>query len=261
MYTWHVRLLLVVAVPFTLAIGVWSFYTDIHYENSEETLDSQNTADASVRNANVSTSTESSPVEQSTPEAQVEIPGNFFCNTIAEKTHNEISHSLENLQEQHSPGSCIISIGNNVSFIFSFEDIREKGNGDPKFILNIYTLPKTLVQSLPLDYSWQYDEYSVNLHDDINFDGYRDLLLRVLSPRAAQFSYYIYNPMTNKFEVDEVLSDIFSPIFDPIHKTISATPDIPNYYYDANGDQQYYTSEEQTTVFEFKNGSYVAKVQ
>lgn len=176
-----------------------------------------------------------------------------LCDEISDKS---ISSNLEsNSSTEHAtPGFCDISIGKNLSYKFSFENISKQAN--PEFVLNIYSSNNNIIQSIPLDYAWSFNNLTINLHDDINADGYKDLLVRVFAPRAAQFTYYIYNPTKKIFEKSDVLSNIFLPTFDAKNMTIKATADIPNYYYDDNGNQQYYTPEEQTTVFKFKDGKY-----
>ena len=124
---------------------------------------------------------------------------------------------------------------------------------EQNFVLNIYTPESVLMQTIPIAYSTYSD---INLHDDINFDGYKDLLVRVQSPRASQFTYYIYNPSKKIFEADDNLSNIFTPTFDSKDKLITCIPDIPNYYTDENGDQQYYSAAEQTSVYKFQDGKY-----
>lgn len=197
------------------------------------------------------------PVPSSISSAEVALvkPDEKFCNDIVHKTHRENFNDGLNPEEFTTPSVCTLDIGKNTSYLFSFESTSTEVGTD--FFLNIYTPDHTFLQTLPFDYSWQYDVHTINLHDDINFDGYNDLLLRVASPRAAQFTYYIYNPKTKIFEADDKLSNIFSPTFDTKKRTITATPEIPNYYIDDNGEQQYYTPEEQTTVFRFRNGKYV----
>lgn len=178
-----------------------------------------------------------------------------FCDDIMQKAPSEIFSDGENQSViVTSERICQENIGHNTSYLFSFENISQ--NAAPNFVLNIYTPDMILVQTMPIDYSWQFGEDTINLHDDINFDGYKDMLLRVYSPRATEFTYYIYNPTRKIFEPENTLSGIFSPTFNSQNKTITSTPDISNYYYDKMGDQQYYTPEEQTTVFKFKDGKY-----
>lgn len=180
-----------------------------------------------------------------------------FCDSLADKSHKENFNDGYNVAGLTSPGTCELSLGENTSAIFSFENISK--TNEPEFVLNIYSTDGRKIQTLPVAYSWKFDVNTINLHDDINFDGYKDALLRVSSPRAAQFTYYIYNSEKEVFEVDGALSYIFSPTFNPVTKTITTTPDIPNYYFNEAGGQEYYTPEEQTTVFEYKNGKYDEK--
>lgn len=176
---------------------------------------------------------------------------NEFCDSIVNKTITKITPSME----YTVPVSCNISIGKEVSYIFSFENISE--DKKPDFILNLYnSSDNTFVQGIKLAYSWKFDTYTINLHDDINGDGYKDMLLRVFGPRASQFTYFIYNPTKNVFEEDNVLSKIFTPTFNKETMEINTTADVPDYYTDGNGEQQYSTPEEDTEVFKFKNGKY-----
>jgi hypothetical protein len=194
-------------------------------------------------------------------ERQVVSTDPVFCDSLFSRTHKEIEELVYESNFEYSTRitdvSCVIDIGNKKEFNFTFKNTANKK--DPVFVLEISDTVQKKRQALPIDYWWFYDVYTINLHDDINFDGYRDMLVRVLSPRAAQFTYYTFNPETNLFEANEVLSFIFSPTFDPVKKTITTTPDIPNYYTDDNGEQQYYTAEEQTSVFELKDGVWVLK--
>jgi hypothetical protein len=180
-----------------------------------------------------------------------------FCDTIANQKISEVIKVGDGVTYT-LPDSCIILIGNGVSYRFSFETIpSDFPNKELAFTLKVYNSSNgTLVQSIDLDYDSSFNNLTINLHDDVNADGYKDMLVRVLSPRAAEFTYFIYNPAKNMFEEDTVLSNIFTPSFDKQNMKISSTPDIPNYYADENGEQQYYTPEEQTTVFTFKNGKY-----
>jgi len=177
-----------------------------------------------------------------------------FCNSILNKTHNDNFNDGYDVPEFTSPGVCEINIGEETSYIFSFENVSK--SNEPDFILNIYSQNGRKIQTLPIEYSWSFNVNTINLYDDINFDGYNDILLRVFGPRAAEFTYYIYSPEKEIFEKNNTLSNIFSPTFDSAKKTITTTPDISNYYYNEAGEQKYYPKEEQTIVFEYINGKY-----
>ncbi len=176
----------------------------------------------------------------------------IFCENLINKTPTE---SFILLGNKNNSGYCPVNVSSDVTLLFSFENISSSST-DPAFVLNIYDSNKVLLQTLPIEYNWEISPITMNIHDDINFDGYRDLLLRVMGIRSSQFTYYRYNPSLKIFEEDEVLFSIFLPTFDINKKTISSTADTPNYYWDDEGNQKYYTPEEQTTVFKFENGEY-----
>ncbi len=177
-----------------------------------------------------------------------------FCDSIFNKPHKENFMDELTWKSYVTSNRCVFDIGNKREFAFTFNNTGTEK--DPVFVLEISDSKNKTKQTIPLAYAWSYNIDTINLHDDINFDGYKDMLFRVLSPRAAEYTYYTFNPETNLFEANEALSFIFSPNFDPVKKTITVTPDIPNYYTDDNGEQQYYTPEQQTRRFKFEGGSW-----
>lgn len=180
-----------------------------------------------------------------------------FCSVLTNNTPVE-NLNLENYILKKTSGYCPIDIGHETRISFVFENTSASST-DPEFTLKLYDSNKKLLQTLPIEYNWEISQNTVNLHDDINFDGYKDILLKVFGPRSSEFTYYIYNPTLHIFEESETLSYIFLPTFDAENATISATADTPNYYQDEHGEQQYYTPEEQTTRFKFENGTYTEK--
>jgi hypothetical protein len=83
----------------------------------------------------------------------------------------------------------------------------------------------------------------INLAEDINFDGYKDL--RIINARGANimgYDYWMFNPTLKKFEKDPVLARIPYPSFDSGEKTITASHAANLGYYSA--------------VFKFINGKY-----
>lgn len=62
------------------------------------------------------------------------------------------------------------------------------------------------------------------LLNDINFDGYTDLMLVQLIPAAPNIPYYYwkYDKKKHVFERDTTLEDITSPNFDPDQQTITS---------------------------------------
>lgn len=189
-----------------------------------------------------------------TNKTQVSTTDTEFCDLITKKTHKENDDSGLYTKSYITNNTCVVDIGNNKKIVFTFKNITTEK--EPEFVLEIQDGSGKSKQTIPLAYDWSYNIYNINLHDDINFDGYKDMLFRVLSPRAAEYTYYVFNPKTNLFEENELLSFIFSPTFDSVRKTITTTPDIPNYYIDDNGEQQYYTPEQQTRRFKFEDGSW-----
>ncbi len=189
-----------------------------------------------------------------------DVASSSFCHDIVEKTITENFNEGNNPVEFTTLVTCTIPIGHSRTAELEFKNNAAEGD-EPDFDIGITSsgFVSSSQQHISLAYSPTYSRSDVNLHDDINFDGYKDMLLRVLSPRAAQFTYYVYNPKTRLFDESEALSSIFLPTFDAEKKQITATADIPNYYVDDSGEQQYYTPEEQTTVFVFKDGEYVSE--
>lgn len=221
-----------------------------------------NNVNKETTNLETTVKKESSSNQNSLPEQKVALPIKLdeeFCRTIRDEAISDIYNNQEEYYIKYDvSGYCNINIGKGISNIFAFENIS-KDIKKPEFVLNIYTQNKEIVQSLTLNYPWEFNTSTINIHDDINADGYKDLLVRVFGARSSEFTYYIYNPVKKIFEEDDVLSNIYIPTFNKKNMEISSTADTPNYYYDKNGEQQYYTPEEQTTVFEFKNGNYVEK--
>jgi hypothetical protein len=175
-----------------------------------------------------------------------------FCDGIVQNKIKDNEKVVNNNQKIISPGACRIEIGKGVQYLFSFDD-KTTGN-IPNFILTIYNANMNRIQAIPLDYPWFFSLTTINLHDDINFDGYKDLLIRVSGPRASEYTYYAYNPLKKIFEKNDILSYIFTPTLNIDKREISTTPNIPNYYFDDNGNMDYYTPEEQTTFFKFIDG-------
>lgn len=64
-----------------------------------------------------------------------------------------------------------------------------------------------------------------HIHDDINFDGYKDLWIRdglgVLDNTPV--TYWVYNPELQKFEMDKKLQTVSNPIFDATRKEITTS--------------------------------------
>lgn len=182
-----------------------------------------------------------------------------YSDTLCKSIYNNITLSpdyetIEPHVEENNEGDgyCMVTIGNGLSYYFVFASTTDKLKFDyesqDKQVLTIYSMDMKKIQVVETpNAAWG----EVSLHDDVNFDGYKDILGRIWSPRASQYSYYVFNPENGKFEEDEVLSSIFSPTLDMEKKVITATADVPNYYTDKFGDQQYYTPEEQTTEYVF----------
>jgi len=62
-------------------------------------------------------------------------------------------------------------------------------------------------------------------HPDFNFDGYRDLMMRVeFEPVTDSSSYciWLYDPKTQTFVLSDELSHLINPQPDPDHKTVVA---------------------------------------
>lgn len=187
---------------------------------------------------------------------QTSILDNSFCDSLTRKDGNVSKDYDKEVREIKISGSCYINIGNNTNLLFYFENTAEAKDKDPKFVLKIYDSNKSIVQVIQLDYSWSYNEETISLRDDINFDGYNDLLVKVFGPRASQFTYYTYDSLNKKFVIVDSLTRIFTPSFDSKSKTITTKPDVPSYYFDNNGDQQYYLPSEQNAVYRFIKGTY-----
>jgi hypothetical protein len=66
------------------------------------------------------------------------------------------------------------------------------------------------------------DSNIVFIIEDVNFDGFNDFrLLRYTSANLqVQYSYWIYNPLTEQFISDSKLENFFNPYFDQKKKTI-----------------------------------------
>lgn len=83
----------------------------------------------------------------------------------------------------------------------------------------------------------------INIAEDINFDGYKDL--RIVNVRGANiggYNYWIFNPELKKFEKNPVLANIPYPSFDRTKRTITA-------FHAAN-------SGDYSAVFKFIDGKY-----
>ncbi len=63
------------------------------------------------------------------------------------------------------------------------------------------------------------------VHDDINFDGYKDIWLRTGTGVLDNIpsTYWIYDPATGKFQPDPVLQDVSNPVFHPVKKEITTS--------------------------------------
>lgn len=123
------------------------------------------------------------------------------------------------------------------NLVGSVLEVREKGTNN--LVQKISISDETILKT------WQGDY--VNFENDINFDGYNDLLLLVsIGATNTFYDYFIYNPSINKFVKDSVLKGLSSPHFDANHKTISTQ----NAMGCAGND-----SFEQ--MFSFQNGKYI----
>ena len=92
--------------------------------------------------------------------------------------------------------------------------VYEKGDNKPRQTI---TPPDNV-------FSCAVSDKQLLLLNDINFDGYTDLMLVQLIPAAPDIPYYYwkYNKKSHLFERDTSLEDITSPDFDPDQQTITS---------------------------------------
>jgi len=204
--------------------------TTLAYVNDEQVVKVQNYALATLLNQN-------------------------FCDRMTKFPYATLLTYSTDFQTATTSGACQVSVGPNTSLNFSFDNIS--ASTTPRFVLNIFDPVTNQVQSIRLAYDWEYNNSIINLNDDINFDGYKDMLMRTFGRRASQFNYYLYDPVSKTFKMDEMLSSIYTPTFNPQERTITTTPDIASYYIDNNGEQKYSTPEDETSVYKFVQGKYV----
>lgn len=182
-----------------------------------------------------------------------------FCDLITKIPYTTPLNPPFDWQTATTSGSCKISLNSDTTFIFSFDNIS--ASTTPRFVLNIFNPLNNQVQSIRLAYDWEYNNKVINLHDDINFDGYKDMLIKTFGRRASNFLYYLYDPLSETFVEDEVLSGIYTPTFSSKERTITTTPDVASYYFDDKGEQQYSTPKEETSIYRFVEGKYILSNQ
>ncbi len=84
-----------------------------------------------------------------------------------------------------------------------------------------------LVQTIELNkiLSVGYGGPIFHIHDDINFDGYKDIWIRdglgILDNTPS--TYWVYNQTTGRFEPDPVLQSVSNPVFDPVKKEVTTS--------------------------------------
>ncbi len=115
--------------------------------------------------------------------------------------------------------------------------------------VEIYSSNKNdLVQEITPDTLGIFYSNNIEIKDDINFDGYKDLLVKTFAgARNSLYTYFIFDPKNGKFEEDWLLRKLPFPYFDKEQKSIFTDP-LPNY---VNPDDSW-----QSETYEFKNGEY-----
>ena len=90
--------------------------------------------------------------------------------------------------------------------------------------------------------------YDINAYQviDINFDGYKDLLIEISTGLNDEYLIYIFNPDSNQLLFDDELTDLvgFNTEVNTFSKTISTYVDSP-------------PSESESATYKFNNGEWV----
>ena len=165
-------------------------------------------------------------------------PRNNHCATLAEPFNKP-----EGGEKFDFPLNCYFDIGHGfLKWNFKVPEENEKN-----VVLEISDSAGKLVQKITIeDETIETDFFldgDINVAEDINFDGYKDL--RIVNARGANitgYNYWIFNPMLKRFEKDPVLENIPYPSFDGDKKTITA--------FHATNFGIY------STIFKFINGKY-----
>jgi len=113
------------------------------------------------------------------------------------------------------PVICTFDIGKDFkNWLFTVSEKVETDTEPSMYEIEIKNKKRDVVQTIRIGQQGSFKDGFLNMAYDINFDGYKDILLRVLSPRVAEFTYYIYNPEKEMFENQEnTIEDFYGTDF------------------------------------------------
>ncbi len=189
--TWYSKL--AALLFFIIVMPVWMFYVGVQYEKTILSL------------------RESKKLEvlDYTPTSH---PSSIYVFGTSDKC-KEIAGELDGYVEVSAPFTCQFIISKKLPAItFAFEESKVTINNVTKKTQSITVGPEVGYNTL------------VALQD-INFDGYNDLLIRngIGTLDNTPSTYWLYNVVRDSFEPYPPLSDISNPEFDPHAKTITST--------------------------------------
>jgi hypothetical protein len=170
---------------------------------------------------------------------------------------NGIDNMIQNLPD--FPLNCDLNIGK------GFENwmMSIPANQKSALVMEIFDGDKRLVQKIPIregdDYLCDKEcpsglvGFELNMADDVNFDGYKDLkVLNSLGPADVEimsYDYWVFDSAEKKFKK---FINIINPVFDKDKKIITSHVGVTNACFsDPNCN-----SAGTTTIYEFINGTY-----
>lgn len=118
------------------------------------------------------------------------------------------------------PFTCQIKISDKQS-VFVYYENNSNPELDHKVTIYDANTTDSEREILTLDFEDAFSPHLISFANDVNEDGYNDLLVIEFSGASNDFGrFYIYDPIKKDFSRDNLLSDLSNPVYDRINKTI-----------------------------------------